>query len=52
MTPVPTFAPLKPLTDRILEARNRARVFRAQGETELADKWDERVDQLLDQLPR
>lgn len=49
---MPTFAPPKPLTDRIFEARNRARVFRMQGETELADKWDDRVDQLLDQLPR
>lgn len=52
VTPVPTFAPPKPLTERIIEARRRARLFRVQGETTLAARWDDRVDQLLDQLPR
>lgn len=47
---MPTFAPPKPLTERIIEARSRAKVFRVRGEIELADRWDDRVDQLLDEL--
>lgn len=47
---MPTFAPAKPLTERITEARSRARTFRTRGELELADRWDDRVDQLLDEL--
>lgn len=40
----------KPLTERLAEARLLARQHRANGDLELADSADERVDRLLDLL--
>lgn len=47
-----TVAPPESLTDKIMEARRQSRMFRASGEDTLADRWDKRVDELLDRLPR
>lgn len=47
-----TFTPLQPLKDRILEARTIACQARAAGDAVKAQLWDDRVDRLLDMLPR
>lgn len=42
----------KTLPEQIMEARRTARQHRARGDQTRAAMWDDRVDQLLDHLPR
>lgn len=47
---MPTVAAPKTLKQRISDARRHARRFRAAGEEQLADRWDDRVNELLEEL--